>query len=367
MSRDYCYIEVAVNGEIESFVLLHFWRLLRFEHPVARDEEDDYPAPKSDLIFRAEQAMAWLRWLRQQRGVSQQSLADSVDISPSEVHKIETVQQECRLSSFVKICGELGVPAGWVLDLMVESNIALFAQCVRADPAFGGLMNRLKVAELPLQNDLATDLASWSVLAAILLRVSAPSRRAVVPAYTTADLKERFIRLAHRAESEWSPSWRFEALRHLRAAPVAALDRLELLSLATLELHRDQSRLPKSARQKTTFGFAPWVLTFEDARRMWEHFESEEAVTNKSHLTEAASSNKTMGVKAQLPSLLERLKEATAESGKKSELAAFLSRATKSDVPLASVSRWLAGEREPGGEIALQMLRWCELQERQGK
>jgi hypothetical protein len=34
---------------------------------------------------------------------------------------------------------------------------------------------------------------------------------------------------------------------------------------------------------------------------------------------------------------------------------------------LASVSRWLSGEREPGGEIALLMLKWVELQERQSK
>lgn len=69
----------------------------------------------------------------------------------------------------------------------------------------------------------------------------------------------------------------------------------------------------------------------------------------------------------QLPSLLERLRKATAETGKKSELADFLKRVTKANVPLASVSRWLSGEREPGGEMTLLLLRWVELQERQGK
>jgi transcriptional regulator with XRE-family HTH domain len=69
-----------------------------------------------------------------------------------------------------------------------------------------------------------------------------------------------------------------------------------------------------------------------------------------------------VNVKLQLPELLERLKKATAETGKKSELAEFLKRATKSNVPLASVSRWLSGEREPGGEIALQMDAWATAQ-----
>jgi DNA-binding transcriptional regulator YiaG len=77
-------------------------------------------------------------------------------------------------------------------------------------------------------------------------------------------------------------------------------------------------------------------------------------------LTEAATSRKLAGdVKKQLPSLLERLNRATRETGKMSALADYLK------APLASVSRWLSGKREPGGETALQMLHWVEQQERQ--
>jgi outer membrane biogenesis lipoprotein LolB len=70
-------------------------------------------------------------------------------------------------------------------------------------------------------------------------------------------------------------------------------------------------------------------------------------------------------VKAQLPHLLKRLALATKESGRMSELADFLGMATGKRVPLASVSRWLSGKREPGGEITLQLLHWVEHQERQ--
>lgn len=75
-------------------------------------------------------------------------------------------------------------------------------------------------------------------------------------------------------------------------------------------------------------------------------------------LTDTETLPSVADVKPKLPSLLERLKKATAETGKKSELAEFLK------APLASVSRWLSGEREPGGEVALQMLHWVEQQER---
>ena len=76
-------------------------------------------------------------------------------------------------------------------------------------------------------------------------------------------------------------------------------------------------------------------------------------------LTNPATSAKHLEVKLQLPNLLDRLNRATKETGKMSALADFLG------VPLASVSRWLAGKREPGGEITLKLLRWVEQQERQ--
>jgi len=82
----------------------------------------------------------------------------------------------------------------------------------------------------------------------------------------------------------------------------------------------------------------------------------------KLKLPDAETSSNFAEVKAQLPSLLERLRKATAETGKKSELAEFLAKVTKANVPLASVSRWLSGEREPGGEIALQLDAWATAQ-----
>ena len=52
-------------------------------------------------------------------------------------------------------------------------------------------------------------------------------------------------------------------------------------------------------------------------------------------------------MKAPLPNLLAQLRNATAEPGKKAELA------KSRRAPLASVSRWLARERERGGETVL--------------
>jgi len=88
-------------------------------------------------------------------------------------------------------------------------------------------------------------------------------------------------------------------------------------------------------------------------------WEARQKKPTKRQLTDSATSDLLAEVKAQLPTLLERLKRATSKSGKMSALADYLK------VPLASVSRWLSGKREPSGEITLKMLRWVEQQERQ--
>lgn len=78
----------------------------------------------------------------------------------------------------------------------------------------------------------------------------------------------------------------------------------------------------------------------------------------KKPLTDVTESAKYDSVKSRIGNLMDRLKRATAERGTKSKLAEYLG------VPLANVSQWLSGEREPAGETTLKMLHWVELQER---
>jgi DNA-binding transcriptional regulator YiaG len=82
------------------------------------------------------------------------------------------------------------------------------------------------------------------------------------------------------------------------------------------------------------------------------------ATPGKKHLTDTSYWTTTENVKELLPNLRDKLKKLTESAGKKSELADFLG------APLASVSRWLSGDREPGGEITLKLLKWVEKQER---
>jgi transcriptional regulator with XRE-family HTH domain len=83
-----------------------------------------------------------------------------------------------------------------------------------------------------------------------------------------------------------------------------------------------------------------------------------ESLDEKKELTYVTLRSNTDGVKSEVERLVSRLKHVTAKSGKKAELARFM------NVAPPRVTEWLSGQ-EPGGENALRLLKWVELQERQ--
>ena len=79
----------------------------------------------------------------------------------------------------------------------------------------------------------------------------------------------------------------------------------------------------------------------------------------KNSIDEYYHNDKIYRVKHSLPNLLDRLRKSTRQHGRKAALAKFLGANS------VSVSQWLSGNREPGGQTTLQMLNWVEQQERQ--
>jgi transcriptional regulator with XRE-family HTH domain len=316
-----------------------------------------YPLPPTDLIFKSEHVFEWLRWLRSRHGFSQRDLGATTDIAQSEIQKIEAGKQECRLSTFVKLCAELGVPGGWMLDLMMVSNVGLFYRVVKADKTFGLLMKAMEIEDSSLKDTMAMHLGQSCVLAAILLRCSAPIRRAAVVPYPTEDLQRRYLAFAKQIEEKFSPVERATTLYPLREFPMTQLHNLDLLSRETLALKREHFFLPKSDKRKRTFAWDPAVLTFDDVAKMWG-IEDATANGGKKVLPSITVSGNNPDVKPTMSDLLKRLNKATAERGMKSKLAQYMS------VPLPNVSQWLSGEREPSGETTLRLLAWVESQER---
>ena len=78
-------------------------------------------------------------------------------------------------------------------------------------------------------------------------------------------------------------------------------------------------------------------------------------------LTDVTVTDNIRPVKSPMANLLGRLNKATSQRGMKSKLAKVMG------VPLANVSQWLSGDREPGGETTLRLLHWVEQAEAQPK
>ena len=77
-------------------------------------------------------------------------------------------------------------------------------------------------------------------------------------------------------------------------------------------------------------------------------------VDEKRVLTNVTATDNVSPVKSTMANLLDRLNKATSQRGMKSKLAKVMG------VPLANVSQWLSGVREPGGETTLRLLQWVE-------
>jgi len=78
-----------------------------------------------------------------------------------------------------------------------------------------------------------------------------------------------------------------------------------------------------------------------------------------SELTNSSLKRKELGVRSEIQKLIEQVKRKASKPGAKSNLARELG------VAPARISEWLSGEKEPGGDYALRLKRWVELQERQ--
>jgi len=100
-----------------------------------------------------------------------------------------------------------------------------------------------------------------------------------------------------------------------------------------------------------------WLSIMGQAQRILSELSEREGSNEKARVTSISESDKHVAAESQMAHLLVRLKKATGGHGKKSELARYLG------VPLSSVSQWLSGEREPGGETTLRLLHWIEGQE----
>jgi transcriptional regulator with XRE-family HTH domain len=178
-----------------------------------------------DFIWDAGRLGGWLRFLRMDRGYSQLQLAALCDVTASEIHRIEAGQQECRLETLLKLCGPLGTTPGWILDMVIQTNPALFIGKVQADDEF-----KVLSATFGVGNSAAMALCSAACLAAILVRASMPEKRVLVDSFADDRWKKPFFAFAVRlAVMNGDSTERATILHNLLERPVAELSRQGLI------------------------------------------------------------------------------------------------------------------------------------------
>jgi len=145
---------------------------------------------------------------------------------------------------------------------------------------------------------------------------------------------------------------------HWQFEPTPGFDGMEFLMRAVLSWFDGNEFADKRAEE--IFARAVDDFAWNSLRNLKSSMASLSAqITTQTFLLTPASSDASVPlVKSQLDSLLVKLNRLTRERGAKSELAEFIG------APLASVSRWLAGERVPDGPNTLKLLQWAKKQER---
>jgi hypothetical protein len=105
----------------------------------------------------------------------------------------------------------------------------------------------------------------------------------------------------------------------------------------------------------------PGDLEQIEPRRLEMEVERKKLLARKEELT-TRDESVTLNLVKTIPTmnaLREALRKLLKQPGNRADLMKHLP-----GVPRESISRWLSGEREPGGDTTLQLLKWVELQER---
>jgi transcriptional regulator with XRE-family HTH domain len=275
-----------------------------------------------------------LRWIRRQYRLTLEAMARRLGITRSYLSKLETGSSDNPSQPLMSmICQTYGVSREWLVN-------------GRGQPFEAEYLNR--AAEVG-------KVADW---------------RGIPPALT---IEERAKELGHfiaclmMAGGHASPGFLAKTLLHLLANSLA-------LAAVTIEAARIVAEQLEFCLRTNPTPVAPVpepralervLAEGTIARNTYDHL-VEEALgsvevgwVEKRLLTNVSEYVKYYGVKREMANLLARLHSASKERGMKSALAAYLK------VPLASVSQWLSGDREPGGETTLRLLHWVEQQERQ--
>jgi transcriptional regulator with XRE-family HTH domain len=272
-----------------------------------------------------------LRWVREKHGLSLEALGHRLGVGKSYLSLLENRKREKPSGPLVAmICQTYSIRREWLLD--GQGAPFEFEYLNRAAKA-GKITGR----ESPLPITLDERTKNLALMIACHLKAKDPSKEALAKALA-------------------------EVLNHPLPLPGLAVETARLLCQELLH-QQFPSVFGPGAFPPEPGESSLWQILAKGtmARATYDQLLDQALApeTENILLTNASTCARLRPVKSQLDNLLAAFDRLIKEPGEKTKLADYLG------APLASVSRWLSGKREPGREIALKMLRWVEQHERQ--
>ena len=314
-----------------------------------------------------------LRRAREHLRLSLADVASGAGVAASHVWNLENGNKDVSLEKFTAVCLALGLPASLLLCENVVVNRALL---------FSRAVQTRKVSATDSVESLALTLVASDYAAGcsvILCNAMATGLFSSTRwTYPTKGIADALATVIIRLEFDESLTGRWEHLRRFINDPFEAVSRLGLMTDRLIVEFSDSKTkgdyvhwMPvpgkdfdglfhRSTNLMASFDPQAFGETIREMTEAASDAQMDAAIAHLNKgLTNVALSDNISGVKDQLPTLLKRLNDATRERGTKTALAKFMG------VKLPTISRWLSGEKEPGGETTLRLLHWVEQQERQ--
>ncbi|SRR6266542_1885488 len=327
-----------------------------------------------DLFFWNNVLGAYLRDERLAQQLSLRDLERQTGVSDSEIHKVETGDQECRLSSFVKICAALGIPPGLVLDEVVSSSFAFFEERARDDPTFKEFCAKVGAGR---EEGLAAQIGAFCSIAAQLLRSSNATRKAESLRYPTDSVRKAFYEFAAFVDGTASGLERSNISKMLRRSPVAELRKRGLLDrpffedfarrVNALRAERDDRGIFRGEGVEIWWPLAPRQTPFYSSQEASRHGVREAAAKPDlvAELQKRIDEESIKRYWMKMPKrqstwkdLRRRLRAVTRRYRAQAELAREL------EVTPQAVAEWLAGASAPTADKTLRILSWVGDEER---
>jgi len=303
-------------------------------------------------------------------GLSLKAVSLATKISPSHILRMESGKQDFTVTKFSRLCDALGIPVGLALECALLHTREFFQEGPITEPEsiqlamklFGGVCSQRGVTGAAKigENILYSEIIEWllvttsRIMAALLLSANPPLLARLVRC-PFDPVRVKLISFADRLDPLASLSERLGIIKALKARPG-----FKLKSLGILDEQIVSDYIASGAyrtEHEPRFNLEKFLLSEPDTGESLEgNFQSAVESFPKKDLTKYPQEGNTDNVKPILPKLIERLRKATEERGRKTELASWLG------VSPQKVTDWLSERVEPSGENTLRLLHWVEQQ-----